>query len=406
MIELEHSPLGGSSAFRFLNCAFSFLEHRAQLQAGKFIEIPSEFAALGTAAHEVGALCLETNTEPFEHVGKEFGGFRAGYPEEIELDAVSIYVNTCNRLVDTYGNGNGSKLYIEKTFHLPEIHPLLKGTVDFGLINTLGLWLIDYKNGEGVGVEAVGSEQLMYYAFLLILSQSLSTSLPIDFPVHLGIVQPNFYGVFEEPEIWTTDIGYVLAWGYNTLLPRMNELMARYTDHGDADANPGDWCQFCPVLLHCPKMKKAFLEFADASEDFVTMLPDQELDALYAQQVYARRFMKALEQAVYARKVTGGNIASAKLVEKKVARVWKPGALPVLLATFGDKAYAPKKELSPAGIEKLSSRGKELAKEWGYKPETGGLTIAPVSDPRPEATPRTNEKVFEAFAQSYEDQGF
>jgi hypothetical protein len=406
MIELEHSPLGGSSAFRFLNCAFSFLEHRAQLQAGKFIEIPSEFAALGTAAHEVGATCLQTGTEPYEHIGKEFSGFRVGFPEEIGLDAVSVYVNTCNRLINGVGMVDGTKFYVEKTFHLPEIHPLLKGTVDFGLINALGLWLIDYKNGEGIGVEAMGSEQLLYYAFLLILATPGVNNRPIDFPVHLGIVQPNFYGVFEEPEIWTTDIGYVLAWGYNTLLPRMNELMNRPADHGDADANPGDWCQFCPVLLHCPKMKKAFLDFADASEDFVTMLPDDELDALYAQQVYARRFMKALEQAVYARKVTGGNIASAKLVEKKVARVWKPGALPVLLATFGDKAYAPKKELSPAGIEKLSSRGKELAKEWGYKPETGGLTIAPQSDPRPEAVPRTNEKVFEAFAQSYEDQGF
>jgi hypothetical protein len=212
--------------------------------------------------------------------------------------------------------------------------------------------------------------------------------------------------VFEEPEIWKTTLGEVLDWGYNVLLPRMNQLMSHADQPTAEDATPGDHCQFCPVMLHCPKLREAYETYAEAEEDFVTMLTDQELDDLYAKRTYARRFMTSLERAVYARKVTGGEIPSAKLVEKKVARVWKPGALPVLLANFGDKAYAPKKELSPAGIEKLSTRGKELAKEWGYKPETHALTIAPLDDPRPEAKRRTNDAVFATFAQSYEDAGF
>jgi hypothetical protein len=93
-------------------------------------------------------------------------------------------------------------------------------------------------------------------------------------------------------------------------------------------------------------------------------------------------------------------------VEKKTNRVWKPGAAAALEVAFGVQAYAPKSIKSPAQIEKLSSRGKEIALEWGYKPESAGLSVAPLSDPRPEAKPRGNATVFESHAQSPEQVGF
>lgn len=145
-------------------------------------------------------------------------------------------------------------------------------------------------------------------------------------------------------------------------------------------------------------MQRAFEEYAAASEDFVAMLTNEELDRYYSQREYARRFMKVLETTVHARLSTGGRIPSAKLVEKQTARVWKPGGVAAIEAAFGEKAFKPKEPLSPAGVEKLSSRGKELALEYGYKPESAGLAVAPISDRRPEAKPRGNAGVFEAHA--------
>jgi hypothetical protein len=55
---------------------------------------------------------------------------------------------------------------------------------------------------------------------------------------------------------------------------------------------------------------------------------------------------------------------------------------------------------SPAAIEKLSTRGKELALEYGYKPEADRLTIAPLTDPRPEAKPPNSALIFKNFEQS------
>lgn len=403
MIELEHSPLGGSSAHRFINCEASFLLQREAIESGTYEDVPSEFAALGTSAHEVGALAVAEGAEPYQFVGQTFGDYTAGVEGEIDLNAIQIYFNECMAIRDAV-SGRPHELLIERTFHLPEIHPLFKGTVDFGVITPVKLWLRDYKNGAGVGVGAVGSKQLLYYAALLIKSATIEFSR--DTPVSLGIVQPNFYGLFEAPEVWETTVGFVLDWFNKELLPRMNHLYTRRTPVVDADFVAGEHCQFCPVLLDCTIMRRAFEKYAAGSEDFIAMLTNEELDTYYSQRDYARRFMKALDATVHARKVAGGNIPSAKLVEKQVARVWKPGGLAAIQAAFGDKSYAPRKPLSPAGVEKLSSRGKEIALEWGYKPDSAGLVVAPLSDPRPEAKRKDNAAIFAAHAAppiAYED---
>lgn len=403
MIELEHSPLGGSGAHRFMNCAFSFLKQREEIQAGTFEDVPSEFAALGTGAHELGAVCIATNAEPFEYLGVDFNGFLAGWPDGINLNAVQVYVNECRSIMEHCEN-DGVGL-IEKTIKRPEIHPLFKGTVDFGYLSPrYGFFLRDYKNGEGIGVEVTLNEQCLYYGALLIIEAGYTAPEHRNIPVNLGIVQPNFYGIFEEADVWITTVGFVLDWLHSDLLPTMNGLYNREAGPTEADAVPGDHCQFCPVLLSCPKMQRAFEEYADASEDFVTMLTNEELDRYYSQREYARRFMKVLEQTVKARKLTGGNIPSAKLVEPQTARVWKPGGEAAVKAALGTDAYDPAKIKSPASVEKLSSRGKELAIEWAYKPDSAGLTIAPLSDRRPEAKPKGNATVFEQHAIAARDE--
>lgn len=398
MIELEHSPLGGSAAHRFMTCIASFLLQREEIQNGTFENVPSEYAALGEAAHELGATCLTQKLEPFEFLSEEFNGYKVGWEDGISLDAVQIYFNDCMRILDATA-GRPREILIERTIHLPEIHPLFKGTVDFGVLSATRLWLRDYKNGEGIGVAAPNNKQLLYYAALMIRENPHWQEIPRDMPVNLGICQPNFYGIFEEVDVWETTVGFVLDWLDQELLPRMNVLSAApFEILTDADHVPGDHCQFCPVLLSCVKMQRAYRTYAEASEDFVTMLTNEEVDELYSQREYARRFMKALENVVLHRKLTGADIKSAKLVEKQTARVWKPGGVAAIQAAFGDKAFKAREPLSPAGVEKLSSRGKALALEYGYKPESNGLVIAPLSDRRPEAKARGGAKVFQHIA--------
>lgn len=413
MIELEHSPLGGSGAHRFMKCIGSFLLHQKQLKAGTFENIESVYAKLGTAAHEVGALCLTQGKEPYEFVGWKCGPFTVAQPgdkkepDTIDPDALAIYVNECLRLRDLDGGKGGSEL-IETTIKLPEIHPLLKGTVDYGRWSTkIGMHLRDYKNGEGIGVRAVNNPQLLYYGFLQAsVNPWLASNAPKDFPVTLGIVQPNFYGIYEEPDIWETRLGFVLEWGRDELVPYMHEATSREGIE-DSDFCAGEWCQFCPVMLECPRAQEAFDAFVLGADDIVTlndgtdiiaMLSNEELDAYYGKKTLARRFMNVLDTTVLARAMTGEKFDNAKLVEKKANRQWKPGAQQALHGAFGDNAFTPKKIKSPAQIEKLSSRGKELALEYGYKPDATGYSIAGNDDPRPPVVPQTsNQKAFADF---------
>lgn len=407
MIELEHSPLGGSAANRFMNCEGSFLMQREQIEAGIFENIESEYAKLGTAAHELGAKAIAQGLEPYEYLGEQFGDYIAGWPDGISLDAIQVYFSECIGILAR--RKEQGHMLLEDTIHLPEIHPLLRGTVDFGFWSpTDGIFLRDYKNGEGIGVSAPMNKQLLYYAFLMIQKiLKEGHKLPLDMRVSLGIVQPNFYGVFEAPDVWETTTKFVLDWGNNELLPRMKKLTLTHPDHiSEVDFVPGTHCQFCPVLIDCPKMQQAFQEYAEADEEFAMMLSDAELDRYYGMREQARRFMIVLETTVHHRLIGGSKIPSAKLVEKKVNRVWRPGAQAALEVAFGDKAKKPAEIKSPAQIEKLSSRGKEMALEWGYKPVGAGLSVAPLTDPRPEAKPKSNAQVFEGHAQTLEEAGF
>lgn len=414
MIEMEHSPLGGSGATRWLNCGASFLLQRLLMLAGEFEQPPSSlFADKGTAAHELGAVCLSNAQEPYEYVGKKFGDYVV-HPDDLDPNAVALYVTTCEAIA-AEGGGLGTTL-VEQTLSLASVHPLFKGTVDFahwrmieeveGTDARPGLWLIDYKNGEGIGVSAAHNKQLLYYALLLILYFEELRRAPRDFPVYLGIVQPNYWGIFEAPEIWPTTLGEITDFGYNVLLPAMQALLDDKREMIPTEEfKSGDHCQFCPVMLDCPKLYDAFTTFANG-DDFAAMLSDKELSDLYALRDDARRYGNELEKVVFARKIAGKVIPSAKLVEKMVHRVWKGGAEEAAQRKFGEAAYAPKKMKSPAQMEKVSSDGKAFALEWGFKPDSDRLTVAPIGDRRAEVVPPSNAEVFKNFAVPLEDMGW
>jgi hypothetical protein len=401
MIEFEHSPLGGSGAKRWLNCGASFLLQRLLMLHGEYETPPtSAFADKGTAAHLLGAECLTEDAEPFEYIGEVINGYTV-HPDDLDPEAVAVYVNYCNAIRDAGKGDPTAQTFIERTFHLADRHPLFKGTVDFAhwrLQIDPGLWLVDYKNGEGIGVQAFQNEQLLYYAVLLILGNPELQKLPFDFPVHLGIVQPNYWGAFDEPEIWTTDIKTVFEFSKNVLFPTMEKLLndKRVMLPQDEFVS-GEHCQFCPVMLECPKLRHAFETLA-RQDEFIEMLKNDEIAALYAMREDARRYGSELEKVVFARKLAGQDIPTAKLVEKQTRRILKAGAEAAAKARFGVNAYNPAKLKSPAQFEKLSSDGKAFALEWGFKPEADRLTVAPLSDRRPEAKPIGNAQVFKKFA--------
>lgn len=395
MDELEHSPLGGSAAHRFLNCAGSFLLQRALFEEGQLEPNDSEYARLGTAAHKLCALSLQHDCEPFHFIGQKIDGYEVG--DAIALDGPQYYFNDCNRIADT--DPLNGIMVVEKTYHLKHIHPLLKGQVDFAFVSDT-VYIRDYKNGSGVAVDTVGNVQLLYYAYLLLMGEKRCAALPANAVVNMAIVQPYIGSMFDAPYAWQMTKSDILRWGNETLLPAMHELVIQKDMHS-SDFVPGDHCQFCPVLLDCPKMQRAFKRFVAGSEEIIEMLTDEELSDYYAERDQARRFMTELENVVHRRLIGGRTIASAKLVKKRGSRQWKDGAEFALAGAFGEKAYS-RDLLSPAQIEKLSSTGKAMATEWAYMAEGEGLRVAPITDPAPAAAIRTNADIFAHHIEKYD----
>ena len=372
----EHSPLGASSASRWLACPPSY----GLIQRTGAVSPESEHAALGTAAHKLADMCLESGKDAWEYIGQVVEGFTVGNEDgQIEPDAVQVYldyVRPLAELADVYASevklGNKWKP-----------HPLYGGTADFVAAwdDSNGGWLevVDYKHGAGLGVDPVGNPQLLYYGIGGF--KELASHLHDKAEVRLTIVQPRYHG--EPIKTWTTTVGELRAWSRDVLVPGMLTAEAVAGD-GDHAYQTGDHCRFCPALVHCPKQKQDFEEMATMNPETMT---DAELDAIFPKIDTVKMFMRAVEGAIMARLMEGGSYGNVKLVKKRSpGRIWKEGVQQELETLLGEDAYE-KKLLTPPQVEKLSKKWKDFVAERCFLPEPTGYNLALATDPAPAADP-------------------
>jgi hypothetical protein len=189
---------------------------------------------------------------------------------------------------------------------------------------------------------------------------------------------------------------------------------AAHTANPSASLKPGSWCQFCPVRgKPCPELdKKAATtvreDFADMLEGSievtgggmpanlpapsdVVLMPDPEdivqLSKAWLLIPYLDHFIKGVEGMVQRRVEFGDDFPWAKMVRKKSNRRYiDPDKMHTMAKDVAERLgirpaeiYAPKKLKTPKQLEGVL--GKQLIAEFAEKPE-GGLTLAPMDDPR------------------------
>ena len=374
-----HSPLGASSAERWMACPGS-------VALIKELALPEtdepDYRANGTAAHEAAAYCLQNDQDAWELVGREFG---AAIEVNVEMaDAIQTYIDVVRSLTVL-----GSRRYVEYGIGSP-IHPLFYGTVDAGIVSQAHVDIVDFKYGEGIFVEVEDNPQLKYYAYGLVK----------DFPdaqtVTLTIVQPR---ISYAPPVrsWSTTVAELKAWAEQVLFPAMQR--AEVDNHLDA----GEHCRFCPAKLVCPLMVSLFGAAAIHDPRALIEVDNVRLTASYAKVAAVKSYIKALEEQIYQRLMTGAEMPDAKLVPKKADRVWKPEASAQAGAIFdaGDIFTQPEMK-SPAALDKLGSKGREFSKQWAYTPQTG-LTVAGKNDKRPAVKVQSIAEAFPALAKQLEE---
>ena len=383
-----HSPLGASSAERWLNCPGSVTLIK-QLNLEETDE--PEYRGLGIAAHEAGAHCLKNKLDAWEVIGEKFHGF------EVDVNmanAIQVYIDTVRPVMEK----EGAISYVEHGLAYkqqdgvvseiidPRADGILKkyfyGTGDCAVVRPINKYMdvVDYKHGEGIIVEAENNPQLLYYAFgFLLLHPEVET-------VRIRIVQPR---TFDEPvKTWIVKADFIRNWVATKLVPAM-----QLTEMDGAELDAGAWCRFCPAKLICPMMASLFGTACNANPKEIVPLTDASLGRSYQYTQAVKFYLKALEEEVFRRLNLGSAVPGCKLVPKKANRVFKPEAPAIFKEKFGDDAMTKPELKSPSELEKLGAVAKELVREWAYTPQTG-LTVATDDDKRPAVKVETTQQAF------------
>ena len=383
-----HSRIGASSARRWFTCAGS-----VRMSAGRTGGDTPE-AQEGTAAHILGAGCLNRGQDAWEWVGQKITVQRedGGLPDEFVVDQamaedVQVYLDAVNE--DITNEGENPTLFIEETFTLSNIDEDAYGTADCGLVCLSEdiLRVYDLKYGEGIVVEVEDNEQAKYYA-VGIIERLVARGVVIPSIVELVIAQPRIDHPDGFVRRWRISVDDLSTWAHGILKEKIAATRAK-----SPALVVGEHCRFCPGKPVCPAIRGVFDELAAGHPAAVKELDNWELAERMERIPAARKFIGYLEDETFVRMTKCESIPGWKIVDKKANRVWNEGAEAAVVDVIGEDAAYTRKFRSPAQVEKLGKAGKKLAKEYAYKPETG-LTLAPESDRRGAVAPRTVQEVF------------
>jgi hypothetical protein len=414
-----HSRFGGSIADRYMNCAGSVA--LCATVPPKKVGVKAE---IGTAAHDLAALCLTTDTDAAHYVGEFFpredpGPLGRFLCTEEMARAVQVYLDAVRAELALTPD---AELYVEVgfAFDLPSAEEgEVFGTTDAMVYHpsTGRLRVFDYKHGEGISVSAEDNSQLKFYAGGAVFSKP-------DWrltKVILTIAQPRARDADEVGKIKDFELDVLELLEFHGQLDaavaaaKGAEAYARNAGSVDAALlNPypdgQGWCRWCDAAAVCPAkdadaIKAATLDFKDVNMTSVTeitaaalpdpkTLPLERLAKVVAGLQIAIDWMN-LCQEILEGMVLGGHVVPGwKAVEKIGRAKWVEDPAEVtsyagLMFGLAEDQVSPRKLTTITEMEKLlKAQGatKEQIDDFKLKftiKESSGLTIAPSSDRRP-----------------------
>ena len=363
-----HALLSPSSSERWISCPPS-----VRMSEG-IEEKPSEYAAEGTAAH---SLCEYKLRELLGYKQSDIRENLDYYNEEME-DCTEEYRNYINELL-AENNGRKPLMFVEQRVDFSRFVKEGFGTSDCIIIDNDTIYIIDFKYGKGVEVNAVNNTQMMIYAIGAL--EMFDGIFDINHVI-MTIFQPRLSNIssFE----MTKDELY--NWAFTVLKPA-----ADMAYQGAGDFKCGEHCRFCKAKSNCRARAEYNLKLAQYDFKMPATLEDIEIESLLGKLDMLIDWAEdiktyALDQAVQGKKWRGYKIVEGRsnrkyTDEKAVAdKVTKAG-------------YDPyeKKVLGITAMSKLLGKKKfeELLSGLIEKPQ-GKPTLVPESDARPEMKTAAN----------------
>ena len=374
----QHAILGASGASRWMVCPGS-VRLASEIE---FKDTGSSYAREGTAAHAVAEKSLLDGMPPEFYVGQKFEGVKV---DRDMAAAVRVYVEKVRMVAKACGT-TIDESHVETQFTLEKLNPPgpMFGTVDYWDfdLSTKHLWILDYKHGAGVAVEATENPQLMYYALGAVLATGIKPA-----KVTVVIVQPRCFH----------DDGTVrdYTFNYDRLNSFTRELLhaAHMTEAPDAPLVLDEAaCRWCPAKAHCPLQHETAVVLAQSEFEVMEeatlpapeSLTEEEIEVILDKADMVSEWLNSIRKHAKDKLEASHEVEGWKLVNKAAHRKWVDDdqVLKILGGMEGLDLDDFVTVVSPAQVEKRLRRyGHELP-EGLTSATPSGFNMVRVSDKR------------------------
>lgn len=396
--EKAHSELGGSSAYRYMNCSGSVqLMKQHNLRSAE-----TEHTKSGTLAHKLAELALSEFLELKRTNSIRNPQFQK-LAEESDQELVQFAKDWREYMWEKVFHSflTDKAYWIEKKFFFNEKFDMF-GTADLAVIYTddsgkrVGV-VADFKSGY-YEVEAKNNAQLFFYANALADWFQKKTKKKLDY-VRMVIFQPKSETPYKEAKATWKQLQ---AWKKKLTKPAFQLYVEKKPKF-----KVGDWCKFCPAQTHCTKYSNDLIastnleEIKDVTIEPNLPTPERLSDDVLARVVlYASRlekFIKECKRYAINRATNGAPLPGLKVIERAGRRSWLECEDKIAKALIKMGLEDPyQRKLLPFGqVEKELGKGKI---DKFLRKNRGSLALVPEDDERPAA------KLTADLLEDYEDE--
>jgi len=355
-----HSRIvGGSSAKRVIACPGS-----VALVDTMPPQLSSSYADEGTLLHDIIAQVLETDASPAQFLGRVYQGI------EFTEDLLERKIVPALKALDEIDTNKTMEFVVESNVSFGDFLPGVFGSAD--LLGRIGnrVVVLDWKFGDGVTVEVENNAQHLFYTAAAMRTPGLEWLFKGVTEVELVIVQPPYV------RRWMTTPDRVAQ--FETELLRAVKLSRQ----PDAPMAHGDHCRWCPAKPICPILTGAVDRAVQAK---LEAMPVDQIGFYLEQVPMIEQFINDLKGLAQNLIESGQPVPGWKLVNKRATRQWTNPAAAAKFLNDADIFPYEEKLISPAVAEKLLKKVKIPFADGLVVAVSSGSTLAPASDPRPDA---------------------